>query len=410
MYYIITENIITPNQYGFMPGSTTVDCLVDLVEEISTTLDRGDYAVTIFLDLSKAFDTVNHSILLSKLTYYGINPITWFRSYFHNRKQRVFVNGIFSDTLQISSGVPQGSILGPLLFLLYINDFTQASKMFSMRLYADDTSLTVSGKNIDDLLYQINLELPNMHDWLCANKLTLNLKKTKYLVFQPRQKLNFNLLPPLILAGEILEKASNIKYLGIVIDHHLSWHDHIDYVCDKVSRSINIMTKVKRYLGKHCLISIYYSLVYSHLIYGCSLWGNNYDSPLSQLIRLQNKAVRIMNDTPLRDPITPYYANSGLLKFRDIVKLYTCLIFYEHLSENKPSNFPVPLVSEQHNYFTRGASAQQLLIPFSRINIRKFCPTVIGKYYWNALPVCIRDLTTKTAFKKALRKYYLAQY
>ena len=161
-----------------------------------------------------------------------------------------------------------------------------------------------------------------MYDWLFANKLTLNPKKTEYLVFQPRQKLNFNLLPPLILAAEILEKASNIKYLGIVIDHHLSWHDHIDYVCDKVSRS-----KVKRYLGKHFLISIYYSQVYSHLIYGCSLWGYNYDCPLSQLIRLQNKAVRIMNDTPLRDPITPYYANSGLLKFRDIVKLYTCLIF-----------------------------------------------------------------------------------
>ena len=160
-----------------------------------------------------------------------------------------------------------------------------------------------------------------MHDWLCANKLTLNLKMTTNLVFQPRQKLNFNLLPSLILAGEILEKASNIKYLKIVIDHHLSWHDHIDYVCDKVysisyillslhndflqrskhcamfyqiftcldkvSRSINIMTKVKRFLGKHCLIiiNIYHSLVYSHLIYGCSLWGNNYDSSFSQLIR-----------------------------------------------------------------------------------------------------------------------------
>ena len=99
-----------------------------------------------------------------------------------------------------------------------------------------------------------------------------------------------------------------------------------------------------------------------------------------------------------------------ILDFRDIVKLYTCLICYEHLSENKPSNFPVPLVSEQHNYFTRSASAQRLLIPFSRINIRKFCPTVIGKYYWNALAVCIRDLTTRTAFKKALRKYYLSQY
>ena len=177
-----------------------------------------------------------------------------------------------------------------------------------------------------------------------------------------------------------------------------------------VSMSINIMTKVKCYLRKHCLISIYYPLVYSYLIYGCLLSGNNYDSPLSQLISLQNKAVRIVNDTPLRDPITPCYANSGLLKFRDIVKFHSCLFFYEHLCENKPGNFPVTLVSEQHNYFTRGASAQQLLIPFSRINIKMFCPTVTGKYYCNALPVCIRDLTTKTSFKKALCKYYLAHY
>ena len=128
--------------------------------------------------------------------------------------------------------------------------------------------------------------------------MTSNLKKTKYLVFQPRQKINFNLLPPLILAGEILEKASNIKYLGIDIDRHLSWLDHIDYVCDKIRRSINIMIKVKRYLGKHCIINIYYSLVYSYVIYSCLLWGNNYDSPscpLSQLIPLQKKAVRIMN-------------------------------------------------------------------------------------------------------------------
>lgn len=152
---MITENISTPNQYGLMPGSTTVYCLVYFILQICTTLDRGDYAVTVFLDLRDAFDTVNHSTLLSRLSYYGVNPITWFRSYLYNRKQRVFVNRLFSDTSQISSGVPQESILGPLLGLFHINDFTQVSKMFSMRLFADDTSLTVSGKNIDDLLYQI---------------------------------------------------------------------------------------------------------------------------------------------------------------------------------------------------------------------------------------------------------------
>ena len=135
------------------------------------------------------------------------------------RKQRVFVNGNISDTMPISSGVPQGSILGPLLFLIYINDFTQSSDFSSMRLFADDTSLTDSAKNIDELLLKINKELPNIYDWLCANKLTLNLRKTKYLIFQPRQKVDYNLLPLLSIAGQCLEQVSKIKYLGIYIDH-----------------------------------------------------------------------------------------------------------------------------------------------------------------------------------------------
>ena len=170
------------------------------------------------------------------------------------------------------------------------------------------------------------------------------------------------------------------------------------------------MTKINSYLGNQCLTSIYYSLDYPYLIYGCLLWGNNYDNPLSQLILLQNKAVRIINDVPLQDHITPHYVPLGLLKFRDIVKIYNCLFLYDYVSDNKPCNFPLFLVSEQHSYFTRSASAQQLHIPHSRINIRKFCPAVIGKYYWNDLPLSIRNKSSKFLFKKDLKKYYLAQY
>ena len=222
---------------------TTVDCLVDLIDEITKALDEENYAISIFLDLSKAFDTVNHSILLSKLDVYGKRDIEnqWFRSYLNKRKQKVFVNGVESDFLKVNSGVPQGSILGPVLFLVYINDIVNATNYFSIRLFADDTSLTAAGKDLDLLLQRINAELPAIYKWLCSNRLTLNLSKTKYLVFQPRQKVNSNLHPPLKIADQYLEQSYNIKYLGLVIDYFLSWHDQFDHISSKISKSVNII-------------------------------------------------------------------------------------------------------------------------------------------------------------------------
>ena len=149
-------------------------------EVVFLTLDEEKYAVSIFLDQSKAFDTVNHSILLSKLDPFGIrgNENHWFRSYLCNRKQKAFVNGVQSNFLLVNSGLPQGPILGPFLFLIYINDFEKATNYFSLRLFADDTSLTATGKDLDVLLQRINSELSAIHEWLCSNRLTLNLSKT----------------------------------------------------------------------------------------------------------------------------------------------------------------------------------------------------------------------------------------
>ena len=173
---------------------------------------------------------------------------------------------------------------------------------------------------------------------------------------------------------------------------------------------MNIIAKLKSHMTSQSLISIYYALVYPYLTYGCILWGNNYEGPLSQLVRLQNKVVRIMNDVPLRDHITPHYVSLGLIKLPDIVKLYTCQLFYDHLIDNKPSNLNLSLVSEQHNYATRSASLQHLNPESFRINIRKFCPTILGCYYWNDIPLSIRNQPTRKLFKKALHQYYFAQY
>ena len=288
--------------------------------------------------------------------------------------------------------------------------FQSLPPFFSTRLYADDTSLAASGSDLDSLLREINNHLPAVYEWLCSNKLTLNLTKTKFLIFMPRQKESYNLYPPLTVANVHLEKSFCVKYLGVYIDCHLTWHDHIDYICGKMSKNINIMVKLKHYVSKATLISVYYSLIYPYLTYACTLWGNNYNAPLSQIVKLQNKAVRVINDVPLMESITPHYTSLGLLKFPDIVKLNTCMLFYDYFHHEKFPNMPVSLVSELHNYSTRSASSNQVAIPLFRTNLRRFCPSIIGSFFWNDIPQSIRDKPSKKMFKKALLRWYLAQY
>ena len=193
-------------------------------------------------------------------------------------------------------------------------------------------------------------------------------------------------------------------------DNNLSWHDHIEYIAGKISKNINILIKVKSFLKCCSLISLYYALVYPYLISGSILWGNNYEAPLASIVRLQNKVIRIINDVPLRDHIIPHYAQLGILKFPDIVKLYTCKFLYEHLCDFKSTNLDLSYVFEQYNYNTRSAELQHLNVAPFRTNIRKFCPHVIGCYFWNSIPLVIRQKRSMHSFKQSLYCYYLAQY
>ena len=218
-----------------------------------------------------------------------------------------------------------------------------------------------------------------------------------------------NSYPPLKLADQCLEQYYSVKYLGLIIDCFLSWHERIYHISSKISKSVNIIAKLKWHVTSQSLTSIYYALVYPYLTYGCLLWGNNYEALLSQLVRLQNKVVRIINNVPLLDHITPYYVNLGLIKLPDIIKLYTCQLIYDHVNI-KSSNHNLSLVSEQHNYATRSASLQHLNPDSFGINIRNFCPTILGCYYWNDIPLSIRNKPTRKLFKKSLYQFYFAQY
>ena len=271
--FIDDNNILSKHQFGFRKNHSTNHAGIALVDKISTALDMGKVAIGCFIDLKKAFETVNHFILINKLRKYGIhgNILEWFISYLDNRKQYVFYNGSKSNDQYISCGVPQGSILGPLLFILYINDLSNISESLTSILFADDTTVIVESDSVSDAIALMKLELIKLNIfWLQANKLTLNTTKTHYMVFDRGKKQSGNNL--LTLNNKSIDYVKFTKFLGVIIDEQLNWLNPISYVKNKISKGFGIILRARKFsLKKRSRISImplYYFTFYIVLRFG----------------------------------------------------------------------------------------------------------------------------------------------
>ena len=274
-------SILYNNQFGFRSKHSTSQALLLLTDKIQRSIDKGMFCSGIFLDLCKAFDTVNHKILLTKLEYYGIRGVSndWFASYLSNRRQFVSLNGINSDYQTITCGVPQGSVLGPLLFLLYINDMPKCSNILEFHLFADDTNLFLNNPNIINLETDLNTELEKVSQWLYANKLSLNIDKTSFVVFHsPQRRILHNM--NLRISNTSIKSDTCVKYLGLILDSNLNWKAYIHELSKKISRGIGVLSKLRYYVKKNILKQLYYSLIYPYLTYGLLLWGNTYSSSI----------------------------------------------------------------------------------------------------------------------------------
>ena len=260
--YLVNNNILYDYQFGFRQHYSTSHALISLVDKISKALDKGELLVGVFLDLSKAFDTVNHDILIKKLAKYGIkgNVLKWFQCYLSNRKQYVIYDNSVSSISDIVCGVPQGSILGPLLFLLYINDIKNVSNILFPIIYADDTNIFIQGNCIDDLILEMNRELVKLNNWFQSNKLSLNVKKTHFMVFH-RSRRKFNRTEDIIINNNVIEEKNSTTFLGVIMDSGLTWEDHVNYIKNKVSKAIGIINKVKHCINRSNLISLYNSFI-----------------------------------------------------------------------------------------------------------------------------------------------------
>ena len=307
-------------------------------------------------------------------------------------------------------GVPQGSVLGPVLFLLYVNDFHKSSNILGFHLFADDSNIFLTDKNFSRLKLTINEQIKYVDTWLRANKLSLNNGKSNFIIFYPIQKRNADSFR-VILNNQFLKRENKIKYLGVVIDCHLNWKDNVSYISKKIKRSIGAFSKVSHFVELDILKGFYYALVYPYLTYCLVVWGNTYSSSLNPLFILQKKIVRLITFSHYKDHTNPLFINLKIFKLHDLVFLLSATFMYNFHNNNLPDFLNSFFLDVPHSHNTRLASITPPisfrisgLLNYGKFNIRFFGPKI-----WNSINESFK-IQTKSRFISDLKNSIFQQY
>ena len=419
MYSFLTDNnLLYDKQFGFRANYSTNHALISTTEQIKLQLDKGNFVGGVFIDLEKAFDTVNHNVLIEKLYFYGFRGVgqELIKSFLQNRQQYVSINGFDSNNMEIKCGVPQGSTLGPLLFLIYINDFRLSIKKSVTSHFADDTCIFHSSKKIKSLETELNFDLKLCSEWLKANRLSLNVDKSKFIFFHSNRKVIDLNKCSIKLNGKKLIPADHVKYLGIYIDKNLKWDHHIKQLGIKLSRSNGILYKLKQFCPKDILNSLYYSIFYSHILYACPIWSLTSKKNLTKITILQKKCIRIINSAPFNSHTNGLFFSNNILKFQDVIACEQMKLVFEFKNKNLPKelNDLFTFNHEISNYQTRNARKQGFFIPtintdnFGQKSLRFSAPIL-----WNQhlkLDESINLFSKLVSFKKYLKQFYINGY
>ena len=257
------KGILSRFQCGFRPKHSTATALFNVTEDWFESLDKGHFIGVVTLDLQKAFDTVDHLILLNKLRFIGADELSikWFNSYLSNRMQYTCVNGFESSQQKMQCGIPQGSILGPLLFVIYINDLSSCLSKCKTSLYADDTCLYYASENPKSVTETLNADLLIIDAWLKRNKLALNVKKCEFLMIGTTRRLKSAEVPDVLIQNVPISRVTHCKYLGVLIDEHLDLVKHIEYLGKKIAKDIYLLKRIRPYVTKQTALTFYTSII-----------------------------------------------------------------------------------------------------------------------------------------------------
>ena len=399
--FIENNNLLSDNQSGFRKNYSTTKSIVDLNDVIFENMNNSQITAAVFIDLRKAFDTVDHSILLRKLEKMGINNnlFHWCKNYLTNRKQKTLANGVNSDYQNISCGVPQGSVLGPLFFLIYVNDIVNRIGIDNIKLYADDTVIFTEGIDIANLQYNLQKLLNIFSCWCMENKLSINAEKTKLVCFGTKQRVKrFKNLKVSLLDTEI-QQVPSYKYLGVTLDNSLTFNLQIQQTMNKVSHKLYIISKIRKFLTTKSSILIYKTMILPYFDYGDIVYMFASKNELNKLERLQERCINICTRTYGRDNISNIRAEHKLPTLEKRRKCHINNFMYKrdtNIEENIDSSIQ-----------TRSKTSKKFIV--NKPNIEAYKRSIIysGATTWNALKPETKNIQIYEAFKYHQKKEML---
>ena len=400
--FLNKNNFFSSKQFGFRKRMSTSHAISLLVNTVTKNMNKKTKTLGIFLDLSRAFDLVDHDILLKKLNHYGVRGIAnnWFRSYLSNRSQQVEIDGTLSNNIcEMLFGTPQGSILAPLLFLVFINDLSNCLNYSEPLLFADDSNILISHTNCHELISMGNQELVNIQNYLNANKLSLNADKTKAMIFRT----NNTRIPPnladLKIGHEVVEMVSNQKFLGIMINHKLSWKTHMQTIKSKLRRNTAVCCKIKKQLDKNAFLNLYHSMMECHLRYGIDSWCFGNTTMQTSIQRSCNRFLKIALKTTDQVQLESRMEENKILSLDQLLFLEISISMFKIYNYTFPSALQNLFTPISQNRITR--SGRRLTSETPRIQLTKQALGYKGPYIWRHIPDFVKYSNEET---KTFRK------
>ena len=396
--FLETNNILDKRQGGFRPNHSTGNTTATFIDDIYKAMNDNNMLIATYIDAMKAFDTVNHDILLKKAQKYGIvgDVLKWLKNYLNERYQCTIANNVISNIEAVTCGVPQGSVCGPLLFLIYINDLSNVMDYCKVSLYADDTVIYIIHSNVQIALQLLQKDLNKLVEWCTDNKVTINCKKTKYCIYGMRSnvKRTKSLNTVLSLSNNRLDRVSSYKYLGFILDEHLNFNKHVSEMCNTISHKLYLMSRIRKFLTTQACINIFKTMVLSVIEYGDIIYAGTSVGNLDKLDRLFYRGLRIClgnENIFTKEELCNECKISILSKRRDLH-----LLLYMHKQSSNPDLLKPKLMN------TRLHMAP-VFMQYKPVNEKARMNILYrGALLWNNLPAVKRNMEFKV-FKAWLK-------